>query len=560
MTTAWTGSGYVSGLYLAGRLILDYDLTAADLSSELAVRREPQDELLAFVLHRNNTQRGLALSDRAFRYCLGRQEWAELLAQTIAQTEGTSELTDDQIEALADCAETPGQLLLFTRSLQDRGQIEVARDLLTAHLDGRVGTAETAEVLEHAHEIDLLDQISDRLRASLNRWRPEDDVAELERLATLGCEHAEYDAVVRATRRWLRATEGNISGPHRVLVAYGIKALIRRQGPGEVDAIHLYREYLYPADSLYGLGDELYRAAEALDATDVIDDIHQVYDSESSEKVTDSKLAARVAEDNGEWDRAFRIWEEILEADGSREVLESAIENRLAVSSLADAEQLVERFESEGYRQYANAYKIRIAAIRGNARKAVDIAQRDDSVFTLDSLIRTQITEDYVQCLAELRRWDTIESFLHDSTELDSRVHRFYRRLSTLMRFIGEDSSSLVGDEAVDLLERLLTSPLDTDELQLLLNLDVVGQIDNRLRSSYPNAYDRMDVIRGLTEILVTLHAERLIDALSGAGVNTAEFEQRLAETGLGRGGRQLLSELSREARRAGVTTKHGRN
>jgi hypothetical protein len=113
---------------------------------------------------------------------------------------------------------------------------------------------------------------------------------------------------------------------------------------------------------------------------------------------------------------------------------------------------------------------------------------------------------------------------------------------------------SLDGTTAVDMVERLLTEPMDMEQLKLLLNLGVTGQVADRVRSEYPAEKDRLDVVEGMVEILISLHAERLIDEFDARGIDTDEFERSLAETDLRRGGSQLLSTLEREARREGIT------
>jgi hypothetical protein len=558
-----SGSGYTSGLYIAGRLIVRHDIEVTDIQ-QVAVEREPERELLLWVLQRNVEDDPPELSDEAFTYCIERSEWRRLLCQAGANTSAENGLSDNQLETLAVEAATADTFLPLVRQLRRRGLTDAGCDALSGHFEAKVDRCETAELLQEVDEYDFLDQFTERLAATIGGWKPEDGPAELETLAEFGCEYEQYNEVLLAVTRWLRASDWEtVPDQHCSLVARGIEALLHREGPGASEALSLYRRHIYPADALHGLGTTLYQTAKAADATDVTDDILRVYDQEGEmerETAADTKLAAEVAEENDRWDEAFRLWAEVIDEEPRRDAISRAIETRLVVLDLTEAERLIEQLEAEGRHLYASAYELRVAAARGDQRTVVDIAQREGAIFDVDAPLRSAVTEAYTQAIAELTRWKTLESFLDGRAELETDLHRFYLRLARLMRFASGDDSSLDGVEAVDLAEQLLTSPLDTEQLRLVLNLDVVGQLDGELRSSYPEAHDRMDVIRGLLEILVSLHAEQLIDALREAGVDTDDFERRLAETAPGQGGRQLLSELDREARRAGVTTTNGRN
>lgn len=552
------GGGYVSGLTKAARLIQHGDVTTDEVS-DVAVSVEPYDEILRWSLHANGTQSVDPLSEEAFAFCADRAELRRFLLGAVDRERSDVGLTDEQVVTLAERSTRPYPVVSLTETLRERGLPDQARAVMSRYFESLTGVSESVRLLRIASELEMTEVYRDRLRASLNRWQPGDGVDRLESLVDLGREAQLYDSVLLAVKRWLRANDREtVPEERRGLLAAAVAALLRGERTGRRDAIILYRQHLYPSTRLYGLGVDVYEAATSQGDDDVAADVLDAYDTESfvpgESDVETGKMAARAAEHDNRWDDAFDIWRQLLEDEPSRELFERAIENRLTVAEVEAAEAIVDRFDDwtdEPLR--SAAYRARVANRRGNYRRVVDVVESTDGVFELDSSDVERVATAYVQALAEQGWWDDLADFLADTDSIDRNVHRFYQRVAELMQFAAGDGS-MDGTTAIDVAERLLTAPMELEDLELLLNLGVTRQVADRIRSEYPAENDRLDVVEGLLEILVSLHAERLIDELGERGIDTEEFEQMFAETDLGRGGRQLLSTLEREARRAGIT------
>lgn len=233
LTEARPGGGYVSGLYLAGRLIVRFGVTSSNLP-ELDVERQPQQQVLTWLLQQGAT----GLSADEFAYCLDRSEWRSLVVATVANIDSANAcgLTDDQLEDLASGQVPTDRVVPLSQCLRGGGLSSASNKLVENHFEASVDFHEPPTVLREADETGVLERFPERITASLSRWRPDDDVDDLQTLAELGCKHGQYDAVVLAVNRWLRARDWEtVPDEQRTLVARAIEARIERAGAGDAD-------------------------------------------------------------------------------------------------------------------------------------------------------------------------------------------------------------------------------------------------------------------------------------------------------------------------------------
>jgi tetratricopeptide (TPR) repeat protein len=550
-----TGSAYRSGVRMATQVAARGGLTATRFV-DVDIGLSPEAELFDWVLA-NNAGESPELSAEAFEFCLGRREWRRLLLDLVSRDRDGVALTDEQLVTLVTPRDRPTHPLVDT--LVARGLTEEAEEFLTTYFDASVDRRETAALLSTAADLGFEEEVRTRLRVSLHRWRSDDSVAELKRLVRLGRSYDRHDAVLRAVDRCLRnAGWETVPAEHQELVTGAVDALIHRDGHGVDDALILYRTHLYPADSLHDIAPDLYDAAEAAGDEDIVQDVLSAYDvttEVTDDDVRDAVLAARVMERRGQWEEAYETWTQILEEAPTDERYEQAIDNRLQVLRLEDAESLIDEFEAfTDTAAVPVAYRVRVADERGEYRRVVDLVDSTPAVLELPEEYTRPVTRAYVESLSDLGRWSELGSFLEDADGLDTDFERFYLSVANLMRFADGAADAIDGQAAVDTAEQLLTAPLTTRQLVLVLNLGVVGQVADEIRASHSELTDRLDVIEGLVEILVSLHAERMIDLLRDHGVGTDDYEEMLADFDLRRGGRQLLSSLNREIRREGIT------
>ncbi|GAB3413972.1 hypothetical protein GCM10027435_08540 [Haloparvum alkalitolerans] len=558
----YRGGGYASGLVEAARLIVEFRLGAEDLP-DVDVPRSPHDDLLDWCLTAGRGDASGGLDADRFEFCMARSEWRRLLLRTVAIHGASVPLTDDQIARLSTLDVGSVPVVPVARALRERGRPDAAADLVAEALDARTSLRTPVPLLAVADDLGLEERFRRHLRGSLNRWEPEQGVDRLESLVEFGRRAECYPEIVLAVERWLRECEPDPADIDGRLIAASIEALLCGTDTGREDALELYRTYLFPAAELFDVGPELFEAADAAGRREIATDVLTAYDADTyvsgeSDRET-GMMAARAAETDERWHDAFDVWAALLEDHPDPAVCRNAVENRLRVGDLETAEEYVERLEEEfGQEVRAARFLMRIGSRRNNARRVVEVAESTDGVFPDASEDDAEaVATAYVESLAGLGRWERLESFLEDDAALSNRDRRFYDRLSRLMQYVQEDGAAVDGQTAVDVTERLLAAPIDTSELQLLLNLGVVRKVADRVRTEHPDLEERLDVVEGLVDILVSLHAERFIDELSEAGVDTDGFERNLAESDLRRGGRQLLTELEREARRAGITEAH---
>jgi tetratricopeptide (TPR) repeat protein len=554
------GGGYVSGLFLVGRLVVECQITAAEFDAT-SVDREPQRELIAWLSEAHGEGEWSGLSSQATDFCLEKREWRQLALQALTTSDAPVQLSDDQLLQFARRWMDGSQVDPIVDRLRSRGLTGTAEEVFESYLQQTADPAEPVRILEIARELEFESEFHRRLKVSLVRWRPTDSVDRLRGLTRLGREAETYDEVLLAVNRWLRnrSQETVPEGREPIIIA-GIEALLHRENLGDKEAINLYKEYLSPPESgsMRGVGPDLYDVAEAVGEQTVMDDVLSTYEGAEIDPTEtpprEAELAAKVAEQNERMDRAFKIWETLLEATPTRERFRRAVENRIAVRRLETASDLVEELTTEVEDELlVHGYRTLIADARGDYRRVVDFVEEDESVVEPDAALADKVSRVYIKALSDLGRWDEMETFLDQAEFVDQSLRRFYLHVAKLMRFANEESDAVDGREAADILERLLVSPMTTEQLQLLLNLNIVRRVSSRIRGSFPEVSDRVDVSQGLVEILVSLHAERLIDSLKEAGVDTDEFERNLSETDLRTAGAQLLSTLDREARREGL-------
>lgn len=559
----YRGGGYVSGLVAAARLIVEFRMDTEDVP-EVDVPRSPHDTLVDWCLEASTSGDSDGLGADDFDFCLARSEWRRLLLRAVEIHGASVPLTDDQLVRLSTLDVESVPVVPVANALRERERSDAASDLVADALDDGPSLRTPVPLLVVAADLGLDDRFRRHLRGSLNRWAPDESVDRLESLVDLGRREELHGEIVLAVERWLRECEPDPADDNGRLVAASIEALLRGTDIGREDALELYRRYLFPASELFDIGPDVFEAANAAGRREIATDVLTAYDAETyvpgESDLETGVMAARAAERDDRWHDAFDVWSALLEDHPDPDACRTAVENRLRVGDLETATEYVERLEEEfGRDVLAARFLMRIAARRNNGRRVVEIAESTDGVFvgTADDAADADVAMAYVESLAGLGRWERLESFLADETALANTDRRFYERLAKLMQYVGEESSDGDGRSALDVTERLLAAPVETSELQLLLNLGVVRKVADRVRTEHPDLEDRLDVVEGLVEILVSLHAERFIDGLSEAGIDTERFERDLAEADLRRGGRQLLTELEREARRAGIAEAH---
>lgn len=559
-----TGAAYRSGLRATAQLIVRGGLPASELG-DVTVDRDPEAELIAWLLA-NNAGSDPELSAEAFAFCRRRDEWFRVLETAVRRDGASVALADDRLVELLSDERTGLPIERRLRLLLDRDLRDPASELLAERIESPVRPRESVATVRIAEELGFDEAVTELVGTGLRRWRRDDDVDELVGLAELGRREGLYDEVLCAVERWSRgADEGAIPAERRSLLAATVDALIHREGTGASDALTFYRRHLYPADSLDGIGPDLYEVADEAGEDSIAEDVLDAYGPvDASADVEDPRnavMAARAAERRDRWDDAYEIWTRVVETDPTVDRFRRAIENRLRVLAVEEATELIDRLEAfDDDAAVADSYRVRLADARNAHRRVVDILADTDAPFDLPEPHSSAVTTAYVKALAETGQWDRLRTFLADADRVTGDSERFYRTVAELMRFANGAADAVDGVEAADATERLLTSPLTPAQLELVLNLGVAGRVADEIRASHPAATDRLDVIEGLVEILVSLHAERLIDALDERGVSTAEYEEMLADVDLRRGGRQLLSTLNREARAEGLSLTNDHN
>lgn len=558
LRTPEPGIGYRSGLRIAAQLLTRVNVARGQIG-DVTIHCEPEAELIHWTLTAGS-EAATQLSQQAFSFCLGRAAWRQIIRSRV-ETDGASvPLTDRQLSTMADRATDRDSVELFVRVLRDRDLEGDARSLLKQYFETSSGREESLTVLRAARSLGHTEEYRRRLRATVARWHPDDGVDRLSQLVTLARDEQFYDELLGAVERYLASAEWETLPPDkRPLLTAAVEALIRRDGTGDSEALTLYRRHLYHTESLDGIGPELFSVAEKQDDDTVASNVLDTYELSSEtyeESPADAELAARAAEHDGRSDEAFEIWHTLLDTAPTVRRFDAALQNRLSVLALSDAEELVDQFESfTDDPARLVAYRVQVAQHRDRHRRVVGLVEDLDELSSLPERLQTTITEAYVRSLSEMGRWSEMLTALDDTTVVDRDLERFYRRVATAMQFVNDAPGAADSEEAVDTVERLLTAPLDASQLRFVLNLGIVGGIVDGVRSAGTNDEERLDVIEGLLEILVALHAERMIDALDAAGVPTDQYREKLADVDPRRGGRQLLSTLDRELGHEGITT-----
>jgi hypothetical protein len=564
LSASHTGAAYRSGLRASAQLIVRGGVPGSELG-DVTVDRDPESDLIAWLLA-NNAGSDPELSEEAFAFCRERDEWFRILETAVRRDGASVALADDRLVELLSDDRTALPVERRLRLLLDRDLRDSASELLAARIEGSVDPRESVATIRIAEELGFDEAVTTLVGTGLRRWRRGDDVDELVGLAELGRREGLYDEVLCAVERWSRgADEETLPADRRPLLAATVDALIHREGAGASDALIFYRRHLYPADSLDGIGPDLYEVADEAGEESIAEDVLDAYGAgdatAASEDPRDAVMAARAAERRDRWDDAYDIWTRVIEADPTVDRFRRAIENRLRVLAVEEATDLIDRLESfADATAVADSYRVRLADARNAHRRVVDILADTDAPFDLPEPHYSAVTTAYVKALAETGQWERLRTFLADADRVDGDSERFYRTIAELMQFANGAADAVDGVEAADATERLLTSPLTPAQLELVMNLGVAGRVADEIRASHPAATDRLDIIEGLVEILVSLHAERLIDALDERGVSTAEYEEMLADIDLRRGGRQLLSTLNREARAEGLSLTNDHN
>lgn len=558
LSTTYSGSAHCTGLRIAAKLIVTHGLTRDQLG-EVSIEHEPQTEVVRWALE-NNEKDATHLSDSTVDFCCERREWRRILLAAVVRSGEWVALEDDQLVTLSKHVPIQERTDLLLDPLLARGLEDTAADHLEQYFEYTDDKKEPPGRLQTTSSLGFEKAYLSRLEVSLNRWRVEDDVDTLEQLVELGRREELYDEVLSAVERWLWSadSEPTVSGKHHLLAA-AVEALLCREGTGEREAVILFKRYLSSAESLTGVEPELFDAAEEAGEQPVVEDVLDAYESKPRDdlgRADEFRIAARSAERHGRWEEAYELWQRAIEEDPNDDVYERAIENRLHIREIDEADRLVDQFREFTEKVVeATAYQVRIAKTRGDYRRVVGLVEDSEEVLTLPEPLGLEVTEAYVQSLANLGRWEVLHTFLEERDTAEDGLNRFYHWIATLKRFTDGAVEDVDGNDALDIAERLFTAPLTTDQLRFVLNVGIAGELADEIRGSYPEETDRLLVVEGLAEILISLHAERLIDALNAEGIRTDKHEEMLADIDLRRGGRQLLSTLDREARREGVIT-----
>lgn len=550
LSSTSTGVAFGSGVRSSVELILQHELSSADV--DVGVKREPMREITEWFLGRSTSPDFPELSSDAFEYCLSRREWTTLLRRAVVQDEHRNGLSDEQLQRLADGPLSSEEVLAFIDIFETLDQHQEARNTVERYFTSRTDHREPAQLLRRA--IDLAykgnsekfdEQVTERVTASLRQWTPNDNETELELLASLGCERGCYDEVLLAVTRWLRHHgEEPCPKERRDIVARGIEALLEREGRGDVEAIAMYRRHL-SSDTHYGIEGALYRAAVVAGDTQLTEDLLDSCVSHANQRQPiDEELQAEADERDGRFDTAFDVWTRRWESDNDETALERMIKNRLLAGDPQRANGYIDELPNDTRRK---RYQVQTESARRNFREVIALVETDETLLESTGESGNDIGTAYVEALVSLGRWDELASHF-DGRSTTEREY-LYEQLTELELFITDESDRFTEMEAVDQVERLLSEQMPTQFLEQLLELNTVGRLFDRVSSGEAKA--RVEVATELFEILISLHAERLLDTLPREDAD--QFKTELEEMSFGQGSSRLLGRLRRRATESGT-------
>jgi len=552
------GVAFDDALRNVGRLILAYGLEPNEVPN-LGNHSDPRMRLLSWLADQNAQRSGPVLRENEMNLILKHEAWMTLLLVGMKRWPKTPAVSDQQLESIGSGTVDPQGCAIVAHLLTVRGRFDQAK----LFFERCIQAGMWSQLREHATIKALmacgLSECASQLTSESLLTEPPGNESEFFKLLALAAEFGLWDEIILASDclapHQMASLPAEISRNIRRLE---LLALLRRREPLFNAGIKFYRihhDELLADASLPPYLPDLARAARLTHHQEILREI--LTQCKGNNELPDAgewwRLRAEIFESDGELDSALNYWQKIPTSQADfHEVLGLMIENRLRKHDERTAEDLaMHMLESPDRETKIHGLSYQVLANVSSPEKVFEIIRTNQDVLGQRNPLRERVVDEYAKTLCARLQWRDLRDFL-DSDRPRSPKKRFYLHLAQIMCYVQQVTAAAAADLSLQkvlfIAHHIISSPMTTDQLLMLLNVDFVGLLDSAVfTADRANSPALMEPLKEEVELRVALEIEALIKALDSRHQETINYKERLRNMTLGQDSRQLLEDLYHE-------------
>ncbi|MGD0080914.1 MAG: hypothetical protein ABSB80_09745 [Methanoregula sp.] len=566
LTSCESGIAYKDGLKYTAYLTLRFNLFYENLHfQKIKNAEDPEIRIIIWLISQNSQKSIITLMESDINYCNSHPFWNSLFIEGLKRWPETSSIPAEVLFHFNPLADDYRSYIFLARLSLDMGGITRSSEFLKQGISSADKTTlfryeSIRELREHGlkEESEILIK-----EALLSTWDGQ-DADEFINICAIAREQGLYDETFGSTLRFLETANGNLSEEQQFSLDIILLEEFFKQGmSGYYAGIQLYRKYrskILEKGEIPSFFPYLVIAAQKIGCSEIIRDVaERCKDFELPENPEWWRLKAEIFEFSRAWEDAYSYWQKLLEQNPKNsEIIFRIIENRLVCYDENSADRFVKKLtDLKDPQLRIPTLSYQVLANTSSPTQVIEITRKNKDIFTKQNPLFERVLLAYSEALCTQYEWAELERITDLKGSLGFRWKKFFVDLAKIMNFVHpaetQRPSDRNADDILSLSRDLISSPISTDQILILLNVDIVDKIRKAVLKSDRNFSPLIEELSEEMELRVALEVESLIMKLEERKVNTQDYRKRLREMTLGLGSRQLLEDLEREYRSMGV-------
>lgn len=566
LTSCESGISYKDGLKYAAYLILKHNIVYENiLLTQIKNEKIPEIRLIIWLVFQNSQKRPILLTESDITFCNSHPFWNSIFIDGLKRWPETGSVSGEILFGFIPLADNYQSYIFLARTIRGRGSTTQSSDILKRGLStSRLKTVLRYQVIRELLDNGLKNESETLTKEALLFNQTEINANEFINICEIAKEQGLFDESLRATVRFLGKNNGNLSEDQQFsLNSILLEEFLKHSASGFYAGIQLYKKYrsrILQQAEIPSFFPNLVVAAQKLGYNDIIQDVaDKCKDHDIPEKPEWWRLNAEILEFSNDWEDAYSIWQKLHEQKPENsEILFRIIENRLVCYDENSAGRFVKKLADQNdpsLKIFILSYQI-LSNI-SSPTQIIEIARKNREIFGRNNPLFERVLLEYSEALCTQFEWTELEKVQGVRGSQSFLWKKFFVDLAKIMNFVHaietQRQPGISADEVISISRDLISSPISTDQILILLNVDLIDKIKKALLKNDLNFSPFIEELSEEMELRVAIEVESYIMNLEKRNVDTHDYRKRLREMTLGLGSRQLLEDLEREYRSIGV-------
>jgi tetratricopeptide (TPR) repeat protein len=562
LTSFDSGIAYKDGLKYAAYLISRLNISCEDYPlPQIKNEKKFEIRIIIWLVSQNSQKVSITLTKPDITFCNSHPFWNNIFIEGLKRWPETGSVSGEILFGFIPLADNYQSYIFLAGTFQNRGGITQSSDILKRGLStARPKTVLRYQVIRELRNNGLKDESETLTKEALLFNQAEIDADEFINICKTAREQGLFEESLRATVRFLAKDNGNLSDDQQFsLNSILLEEFLKHGVSGFYAGIQLYKRYrsrILKQAEIPSFFPNLVVAAQKLGYNDIIQDVaDKCKDHEIPEKPEWWRLKAEVLEFSNDWVDAYSFWQKLHEQKpGNSEIIFRIIENRLVCYDENSADRFVKKLADQNDPSLKTfVFSYQILSNISSPTQIIEIARKNREIFERDNPLFERILLEYSEALCTQFEWTELEKVQGVKGSQSFMWKKFFVDLAKIMNFVHaietQRQPGISADEVISISRQLISSPISTDQILILLNVDLIDKIKKALLKNDRNFSPFIEELSEEMELRVALEVESIIMNLEKRNVDTHDYRKRLREMTLGLGSRQLLEDLERESR-----------